>query len=43
MAFLHRVADDIRALKDLLKRYAYGEDGHAIYKELLQNASSELT
>jgi hypothetical protein len=38
MAFLHRVADDIRALQDLLKRYDYGDDGLAIYKELLQNA-----
>jgi hypothetical protein len=38
MGFLHRVADDIRALKDLLKRYDFGQDGRAIYKELLQNA-----
>jgi hypothetical protein len=38
MGFLHRVADDIRALKDLLKRYDFGHDGRAIYKELLQNA-----
>lgn len=38
MAFLHRVADDIRALKDLLKRYSFGQDGRAVYKELLQNA-----
>jgi hypothetical protein len=38
MGFLHRVADDIRALKDLLKRYDFGQDGRSIYKELLQNA-----
>jgi hypothetical protein len=38
MGFLHRVADDIRALKDLLKRYDFGRDGRSIYKELLQNA-----
>ena len=38
MGFLHRVADDIRALKDLLKRYDFGQDGRSVYKEILQNA-----